>query len=270
VGFLTLISSFRFKGLDYAHARYYQPGFGRFMSVDPLAGDVGDPQSLNLYSYVRNNPINFIDPTGMGSCPPDDPCPPPPPSAGFGRGPGPIWDIVPRDEGGRWTLRRQPPTRTEPQLRVAISGMGKVTANTFIEINNLVNGLVDLAISPFTDFAFGQLDEFQPSSPAEAEVMASTEIGLAIVPIAGAAVRGVAVGNVIKGFTKHGINQAISRDGVGVSGRAILEAVRNPVSRISQGGGRTMYVGRDATVVVNSSGRVITTWATTRAGTRIP
>jgi RHS repeat-associated protein len=33
-------------GLDYAHARYYQPRFGRFMSADPLSGDVGDPQSL--------------------------------------------------------------------------------------------------------------------------------------------------------------------------------------------------------------------------------
>lgn len=52
-------------GLDYAFARYYNPRLARFMSVDPLAGDVGDPQSLNRYAYVQNNSINFTDPTGM-------------------------------------------------------------------------------------------------------------------------------------------------------------------------------------------------------------
>jgi RHS repeat-associated protein len=52
-------------GLDYAFARYYNARLGRFMSGDPLAGDVGDPQSLNRYAYARNNPINFIDPTGL-------------------------------------------------------------------------------------------------------------------------------------------------------------------------------------------------------------
>jgi hypothetical protein len=35
------------------------------MSADPLAGDVGDPQSLNLYTYVRNNAVNLIDPSGL-------------------------------------------------------------------------------------------------------------------------------------------------------------------------------------------------------------
>jgi hypothetical protein len=38
---------------------------GRFMSADPLAGDPSDPQSLNLYSYVRNNAVNLIDPSGL-------------------------------------------------------------------------------------------------------------------------------------------------------------------------------------------------------------
>jgi RHS repeat-associated protein len=52
-------------GLDYAFARYYNSRLGRFMSGDPLGGDSGDPQSLNRYAYVRNNPINFTDPTGL-------------------------------------------------------------------------------------------------------------------------------------------------------------------------------------------------------------
>jgi RHS repeat-associated protein len=52
-------------GNDYAFARYYNQRLGRFMSGDPLGGDITDPQSLNRYAYVRNNPINFIDPTGL-------------------------------------------------------------------------------------------------------------------------------------------------------------------------------------------------------------
>jgi RHS repeat-associated protein len=111
-------------GLDYAHARYYQPRFGRFMTVDPLFGDIGDPQSLNLYSYVRNNPINFIDPTGQECVTGADGiirCSATGNSGGGsgGRGAGPIWDIVPRDEGGQWTSRPQRPTRTEPPSRVS-------------------------------------------------------------------------------------------------------------------------------------------------------
>jgi RHS repeat-associated protein len=53
------------SGLDYAFARFYNARLGRFMSGDPLGGDIGDPQSLNRYSYVLNDPINLIDPTGM-------------------------------------------------------------------------------------------------------------------------------------------------------------------------------------------------------------
>jgi RHS repeat-associated protein len=56
-------------GLDYAFARYYNDRLGRFMSGDPLGGGTGDPQSLNRYAYVSNNPVNLIDPSGMdGLC----------------------------------------------------------------------------------------------------------------------------------------------------------------------------------------------------------
>ncbi len=56
--------------LDFANARYYTSQFGRFMSPDPLGGDVTDPQSLNRYAYVTNNPLSLVDPSGMDACPP--------------------------------------------------------------------------------------------------------------------------------------------------------------------------------------------------------
>ncbi|MFO0701154.1 MAG: RHS repeat-associated core domain-containing protein [Nitrospira sp.] len=45
-------------------ARYYDPRLGRFVSPDTIVPDLGDPQSLNRYSYARNNPLLYTDPTG--------------------------------------------------------------------------------------------------------------------------------------------------------------------------------------------------------------
>ncbi|BCH11535.1 hypothetical protein MesoLj131c_57930 [Mesorhizobium sp. 131-3-5] len=57
-------------GLYYYGARYYDPALGRFISPDPLY--VGDPEkctgnstSCNLFAYANNNPMAFIDPTGL-------------------------------------------------------------------------------------------------------------------------------------------------------------------------------------------------------------
>lgn len=56
------------SGLDYFGARYYSNGLGRFTSVDPkriALRHLMNPQKLNKYSYVLNNPIGSIDPDGL-------------------------------------------------------------------------------------------------------------------------------------------------------------------------------------------------------------
>lgn len=55
-------------GLDYAVNRQYDSRQGRFTQVDPLgmaATSLADPQSLNMYSYVGNDPVNRVDPDGQ-------------------------------------------------------------------------------------------------------------------------------------------------------------------------------------------------------------
>ena len=59
------------SGLDYFGARYYASSMGRMMSPDWSAkaepvpyAKLDNPQSLNLYSYVGNNPLSRTDPTG--------------------------------------------------------------------------------------------------------------------------------------------------------------------------------------------------------------
>jgi RHS repeat-associated protein len=51
--------------VDYMHARMCSPVTGRFLSVDPILGRTTVPQTWNRYSYARNNPVVFIDPSGM-------------------------------------------------------------------------------------------------------------------------------------------------------------------------------------------------------------
>jgi RHS repeat-associated protein len=52
-------------GLVFLRARYYDPRIGKFVSKDPFAGFVEFPQTLNLYVYCRNNPVNLTDPNGL-------------------------------------------------------------------------------------------------------------------------------------------------------------------------------------------------------------
>jgi hypothetical protein len=71
-------------GLDYFESRYYSSAQGRFTSPDEFKGgfldafsgqaafqpgplpyaDISDPQTLNKYAYVRNNPLRYTDPNG--------------------------------------------------------------------------------------------------------------------------------------------------------------------------------------------------------------
>jgi RHS repeat-associated protein len=58
------------SGLDYFGARYFSSAQGRFTSPDKPFADQHpeDPQTWNLYSYVRNNPLSNIDADGRQTC----------------------------------------------------------------------------------------------------------------------------------------------------------------------------------------------------------
>ena len=64
-------------GLVHMNGRVYDPRLGRFLSPDPIVGDPTSSQSWNLYSYVGNNPLSYVDPTGLVQagpmCPPGGP-----------------------------------------------------------------------------------------------------------------------------------------------------------------------------------------------------
>ncbi len=68
----TVTNPFRYTGREYGtetklyyyRARYYDSSVGRFISEDPTRFGGG----VNSYAYIRNNPINLIDPLGLSAC----------------------------------------------------------------------------------------------------------------------------------------------------------------------------------------------------------
>ena len=55
-------------GIYHFNARFYSPKLGRFLSADSIVPNPANPQDLNRFAYVRNNPLRYIDPTGNRPC----------------------------------------------------------------------------------------------------------------------------------------------------------------------------------------------------------
>ena len=51
-------------GIYHYQARFYSPKLGRFLSADTIVPGYANPQNLNRYTYVTNNPLRYTDPTG--------------------------------------------------------------------------------------------------------------------------------------------------------------------------------------------------------------
>ena len=55
-------------GLYFYNARWYDPALGRFIQADTIVPRPGNSQAWDRYSYVSNNPLKYIDPSGHGYC----------------------------------------------------------------------------------------------------------------------------------------------------------------------------------------------------------
>ena len=60
-------------GLVYLRARYYEPYLNQWIQPDPIVPDPYIPADWNRYAYVRNNPVNLTDPSGLSPLIPPEP-----------------------------------------------------------------------------------------------------------------------------------------------------------------------------------------------------
>jgi hypothetical protein len=107
-------------------------------------------------------------------------------------------------------------------------------------VADVAEGLTDVAVEMTADMSADAVEGVEAAAPSE-----------------------------MTGFTQHGLEQAMTRDGgLGVSDSAMEDAVQNPTKVVPQANGTCQFVGKDATVVLNKDGQVVTTWARNRAGWR--
>jgi len=211
-----------------------------FNTADSVLQDVYDPQFLNRYAYTRNNPIKYTDPSGHIIDTIID--------AGFI-----LYDVgsmVYHAVKGDWQA-------VGTDAKALAADVACAAAPVATGGGLMVRGAEHVAAHGVV--AHGD-DAVRMGKEVAGQISKKADNAVSV----GEKTKAVANGK-ITGHTEHGLNQSISRDGGrGVSAEAKLDAVKNPTKVVEQSGGRTKYVGKDATVVTNKDGKVITTYGKPR------
>ena len=264
------------SGLLYYGARYYHPTLGRFTQPDPVITDIGrkelamammSPQLLNGYSYVGNNPMKHVDPTGESGNP-------------FG---------VPFDyatEGAR--IMGQFFQNTAENWRAQVNPLSTnngaiawgATSYTVAEGLDMVGGMfgnAEKVLDPETlssqktmagvmlslDLAGGGKGKAASRVGKQATKETAEKIGRVTQYVKNLDVSSRAVKKVddIAGFTREGINQVISR---GIKPGVIKDTIVNTrryVQRVDKLGRESFrYVGDKAVLNFNRAKELITGW----------
>ncbi|WP_158211942.1 RHS repeat-associated core domain-containing protein [Robiginitalea sediminis] len=240
-------------------ARNYDPSLARWSVIDALA-DHDNQINKSPYAYSWNNPVFYTDPDG--NCPD---CP---------------WYLndTPSGKGKVLTLglhNIELPTFERNEGKGNF--LGNVVKSAWNSLAGTWNsGMEGANMGDLTSEGLGQTAEMADrviegeATQEDFENIAAAGI-LTVVKGKTGSGKGKISEAGVTGHTKHGLNQSINRNGGrGVSAAAKADAIVNPKSKTSQSGGRTRYKGQNATVIVNSDGKIITTYGKSRSSTSMP
>jgi len=251
---ISSVNSYTYRGyrfdseinMYYLNSRYYNPEIGRFINADGLLGQTGNVQSTNMYAYCANNPVMYLDPSGFFSI------------SQFFAGSLLVLTAVAAISISIATFGAATPLAMTIIAGITL-GAGVLTG---------INGLSTIGES-FTEYNLirdGLFNNILGLSDNAYNTYSAITAGVAIVGSMACSIWQIA--SPIKGFTDHGLKQALFRDGHGVAGSAIRDAVRNPLKVILQPDFALKYFGKNAVVVLNELGYVVTTYATNHLGWR--
>ncbi|MBU1036595.1 RHS repeat-associated core domain-containing protein [Patescibacteria group bacterium] len=230
-------------------AREYNPNIGRFLQPDPVLNNLTnpqklkeitgqdldkflmDPQNLNPYSYTRNNPLRYTDPTGEWF-------------KEFFTG-RQSWSGFEMElgEAAMYTGPLFQKAMDHPYITGGIIGVGSgltamSTATLLSEGGIILGGAsvqhqnIDKGIGIGTDF--GKLGKVIENAS------------------------GKITGFLREGNNLHGLNQIINRK---VKPEILLDTVKNPMVRLQQPGDNILYLTGKAGVVLDKVGKVVTAYS---------
>jgi RHS repeat-associated protein len=290
--------------LIHMNGRGYDYNLGRFLSVDPFIQMPSNSQSINPYSYIMNNPLAGTDPSGYKSEEVGEGSRRHGISdhwqstssvkvTGNDSGGDKAKDISLGDIDIS-TIEKIDFYEGTDGVYFVITLKDKVAAT----VNNLSSGDIwqhsggsgganqpdqqnllgdiDFGPGPIQGWIFDNVINPIPDIKEAANAFMDGDFSGTVQSMFGIVGKKVkAVGKLgegiadgvtkITGYTKHGLNQALGRDGGrGVKATEMLEAIRNPKKVIQQANRAVAYRGKKATVVLNREGKVITTFGKSR------
>ena len=239
------------SNLYYLINRYYSPDIEMFITPDSF--NYLDPSTLyglDLYTYCMFNPVMYVDPEGN--------------SANWN------WETFFKGvllAGTAISAIMVSVTTFGLTTPLAMSIVAGITLGAGVLAG--INGVATMfeAGTGYNLIRDGLFIEVFDLDESAYDLYNCITEGIAIVETIVCSIWNIT--NPIKGFTKHGKQSTLTHDGHGVNPKAMQDAVRKPIKVISQPNGGTKYIGKNANVVLNEVGEVITTYAKNHHGWRL-